>query len=662
MTDELKYIVTQINNTLNTEYNLISFDSMSGEGLLQVLVDILVHFNATTKFDVKFNDREDTVRRILEGLQRIQYRPHIEISDPTSFRRSVHHGDKKVIHPILRYIFDHKEKIHQLTYLARFLLPISLPPEAMANPEIANLWNEYLLIQEEFKQAHKGHIESSKETSHLKELRNDINAIEMEKANVKKRIERTQARLDKVPQQELVLEAAHALRLERDRQKELEAQLEDQKHNLHRAQTMQERLQKELSNARMAAQGTSAQQMMETIQEETQVMEFMVKQKLPNEMRNMQEEIKLLEEVIDEPNVSKDYLNDLQMKVDSTSRKIQQFVEKRLSERGDHNDSLVPFRQQAALIARNKEMAAEQLNQANKELREVETILMHKQKLLKDTVGEIVLRGEDLKQYVNTLRAKSSVYKQQRSELASIRAEVADLTQTLENLKAQDPTLSSTLPQVTEEDSASLDGSISRPDSPLESRGLTELSRLVEGLVRAVQTARSRVMPISQKMRPLREHIDELKDERDSKKNAYLTLSATLDSEAKVLENENLETEKSIKELESEWNHLKLEYERAENLLERVRDEMNNRRPEGEIPVKESLQNQIREQENKLKDLQLEQEELFENQDQRLEQQKLWEDVKQLMEVKIQCMQEAKAKGLGGTFSIAKNSETFTLH
>lgn len=57
-----------------------------------------------------------------------------------------------------------------------------------------------------------------------------------------------------------------------------------------------------------------------------------------------------------------------------------------------------------------------------------------------------------------------------------------------------------------------------------------------------------------------------------------------------------------------------------------------------------------------------EQEELFENQDQRLEQQKLWEDVKQLMEVKIQCMQEAKAKGLGGTFSIAKNSETFTLH
>lgn len=53
----------------------------------------------------------------------------------------------------------------------------------MANPEIANLWNEYLLIQEEFKQAHKGHIESSKETSHLKELRNDINAIEMEKAN-----------------------------------------------------------------------------------------------------------------------------------------------------------------------------------------------------------------------------------------------------------------------------------------------------------------------------------------------------------------------------------------------------------------------------------------------------------------------------------------------
>lgn len=45
---------------------------------------------------------------------------------------------------------------------------------------------------------------------------------------MRKRLERTQSRLDKIPQQELLLEAAQALRLERDRKKELQSQLEDQ--------------------------------------------------------------------------------------------------------------------------------------------------------------------------------------------------------------------------------------------------------------------------------------------------------------------------------------------------------------------------------------------------------------------------------------------------
>lgn len=55
---------------------------------------------------------------------------------------------------------------------------------------------------------------------------------------VKKRIDRTQARLDKVSNQELLLEAAHSLRIERERQKELETQLENQKQDIQRASTV----------------------------------------------------------------------------------------------------------------------------------------------------------------------------------------------------------------------------------------------------------------------------------------------------------------------------------------------------------------------------------------------------------------------------------------
>ncbi len=154
------------------------------------------------------------------------------------------------------------------------MIPIDLPPEAMANQEIANLWSEYQLTLNEFKEVHKGHADSRKESDQFKQLKNDISIIETEKENgkntiviifrywllfhilwcclsicfclffpsnfellfqVKKRLERTQSRLDKVPQQDLLLEAGHALRVERDRQKELQSQLESQRQSVQKA-------------------------------------------------------------------------------------------------------------------------------------------------------------------------------------------------------------------------------------------------------------------------------------------------------------------------------------------------------------------------------------------------------------------------------------------
>lgn len=96
-------------------------------------------------------------------------------------------------------------------------------------------------------------------------------------------------------------------------------------------------------------------------------------------------------------------------------------MEHQITERGNNSENLMPFRQQAGMVARNKEMAAVQLDQSSTELHELETIIKQKQDLLQDTVGEVVLRGDELKQYVNTLRTKSSVYKQRRAELAAIK-------------------------------------------------------------------------------------------------------------------------------------------------------------------------------------------------------------------------------------------------
>lgn len=70
-----------------------------------------------------------------------------------------------------------------LLFKFRYLIPINLPPEALANPTIAQLQTEYLLVMNEFKEAHKQHQKSLKENSKLRELRSDIEIIDAERGN-----------------------------------------------------------------------------------------------------------------------------------------------------------------------------------------------------------------------------------------------------------------------------------------------------------------------------------------------------------------------------------------------------------------------------------------------------------------------------------------------
>lgn len=87
----------------------------------------------------------------------------------------------------------------------------------------------------------------------------------------------------------------------------------------------------------------------------------------------------------------------------------------------------MPFRQQAATVIRLKESAAETLDELTKSLREIESTITHKQAELKELVGETYLRGDDLKQYVNMLKAKSSVYKKQRADLSALEVSIGNV-------------------------------------------------------------------------------------------------------------------------------------------------------------------------------------------------------------------------------------------
>lgn len=68
------------------------------------------------------------------------------------------------------------------------MIPITLPPEALASDAIATLREEYQMVMDEFKEAHKQYQKSLKENSQFRELRGDIEIIDMEKENGKQQL------------------------------------------------------------------------------------------------------------------------------------------------------------------------------------------------------------------------------------------------------------------------------------------------------------------------------------------------------------------------------------------------------------------------------------------------------------------------------------------
>jgi hypothetical protein len=64
-------------------------------------------------------ETEETNRRIIESLKKIQYQPKTMEVDPGGFHKALLLGDKKIVHPIFRWIFQNRQRVEKSAYLAK---------------------------------------------------------------------------------------------------------------------------------------------------------------------------------------------------------------------------------------------------------------------------------------------------------------------------------------------------------------------------------------------------------------------------------------------------------------------------------------------------------------------------------------------------------------
>ncbi|XP_049626670.1 LOW QUALITY PROTEIN: intraflagellar transport protein 81 homolog [Suncus etruscus] len=237
MSDQIKYIVDSLNKEpFKKNYNLITFDSLEPIQLLQVLNDVLSEIDPKQVVDIREEMPEQTAKRMLNLLGILKYKPPGNAKDISIFRQGLVIGSKPVIYPVLHWLLQRTNELKKRAYLARFLVKLEVPSEFLQDETVVDTYKQYEECMEAFKTLHKECEQLKTSGFSTAEIRRDISAMEEEKDQLIKRVERMKKRVETVQNHQQMLKIASQLRVEKEREEFLVQQKQEQKNQLFHAE------------------------------------------------------------------------------------------------------------------------------------------------------------------------------------------------------------------------------------------------------------------------------------------------------------------------------------------------------------------------------------------------------------------------------------------
>ena len=605
-------------------------------------------------------------------LRILKYKPPDHLSEV--FRQGLVEGDKAVIYPVLEWILTNVAELRQRAYLAKYLVKLDIPPEISADQDVAEIYEQYEDLIEQFKNVHK-ECETIKNSGYsTAELRKDIEEMEKEKEIVQKRIERMQRKVEGMPNLDVMLEVAKKLRQEKEKNKEIKGQKADQRTSIGHASQRILRLEQQLADMRQAGIGTTPEVLLQKLEESVKVNAYIVNEKLPRELEHRKHAVASLEKVLNQPALTQADLQELKRRIKEANNEAKEISDKKNVSSDPMEDKLTLFRQQAAIIARKKETTAERLNDARASLNHAEDEIRDKRSQLGSMGGEVILKGDDFKKYVNSLRTKSNEYKEKRQALSELKSEYGVLARTLEVINSRNDNLQQTLSAMEAAQGVSgyrntqenLEKVADQKATLDEQKGATleDMSGLVSQLSLKISERKARLAPIIKELRPLRQQCQDMQVDYDEKKHQYDSTALQLQSNMGKLESSVKGLRDEILGAESKYHTLYNQRIVLEVWQERVTEEMKlyvSNKPEDKVKsFRDKFMKAINEAEKRSKALKDEQKAVREAVNDNVKQTKMWSDLERLFEVKKKCLDEAM-RGGGGTVHRGLGSETLVL-
>ncbi|EQB77366.1 hypothetical protein CB1_000340029 [Camelus ferus] len=201
--------------------------------LLQVLNDVLAEIDPKQVVDIREEMPEQTAKRMLSLLGILKYKPPGNATDMSTFRQGLVIGSKPVIYPVLHWLLQRTNELKKRAYLARFLIKLEVPSEFLQDETVADTNKQYEELMEAFKTLHKECEQLKASGFSTAEIRRDISAMEEEKDQLIKRVERLKKRVETVQNHQRMLKIARQLRVEKEREEFLAQQKQEQKNQIN---------------------------------------------------------------------------------------------------------------------------------------------------------------------------------------------------------------------------------------------------------------------------------------------------------------------------------------------------------------------------------------------------------------------------------------------
>ena len=255
--------------------------------------------------------------------------------DSVAFREGLISGEADLIHPILYWLLSRREDLKKRAYLSRYLVKVDIPVEMRTDSDVAEVYEQYELLIEEFKQTHKQWDVSRNVNETVAELRKDLQTMEDDREVLTRRIERIQRKVKRmfkspiciivllekfeqvehVPNCNQLLAVAKKLRAEKEKNRELLTQRDDQKAYIQHLESRRLRLQQQLSDIRQSNSSVSSHNVFQRLEDQIRVNKYMISDKLPKELEQRAANVTLLEKIVAAGNPKPSELEQIQDKV-----------------------------------------------------------------------------------------------------------------------------------------------------------------------------------------------------------------------------------------------------------------------------------------------------------------------------------------------------------